>query len=252
MKRHRCTTAIVMLILLTLPSFAQPDPTEIIRKADRHLRGNTSTATLSMQIIKPNWNRTLRMKSWSKGQEYAMILITAPARDRSTTFLMREDEVWQWVPSISRTIKIPPSMMMQSWMGSDFTNNDLVQEASIVEDYTHTMVGDTTIRDREAWVIRMEPKPTAPVVWEKVMVWITKKTNIQLRAEYYGEDGELVNTLHMENIQEMGGRQIPTRWVMIPADEEGQRTIMTYESIEFNTDIPDSFFSIQNMKRLRP
>ncbi len=243
----------LLLAILSLSAViaAQPDPTEIIQKADQHLRGETSTSELKMEIVKPNWSRTIEMQSWSKGSDYSLILITAPPRDKGTTFLMRQDEVWQWVPSISRTIKIPPSMMMQSWMGSDFTNNDLVQEASIVEDYTHTLLGDTTIRDYEAWIIKMQPKPEAPVVWEKVLVWVTKDNYIQLRSEYYGEDGELVNTLKMEEIQEMGGRMIPTRWVMIPAQEENQKTIMTYESIEFNTPIPNSFFSIQNMKRVR-
>jgi outer membrane lipoprotein-sorting protein len=142
-------------------------------------------------------------------------------------------------------------MMMQSWMGSDFTNDDLVQEASIVEDYTHTLLGDTTMRDREAWVIEMTPRPEAPVVWDRVKAWITKEHYIQLRAEYYGEDGELVNTLVMEDIQQMGGRLLPKRWVMKPADEKDQQTVMTYESISFDIALQRSFFSLQNMKRVR-
>lgn len=240
-----------ILLLLVLSAFSQPDPREIVRQADLRLRGETSRSQMSMTIERPSWSRTISMKTWTKGNEYALIMITDPPRDKGTVFLKRGDEVWQWLPSISRTIKIPPSMMMQSWMGSDFTNNDLVQDASVVEDYTHTLLGDTTLRGYDTWIINMVPKPQAPVVWENVKVWITKEKYIELRAEYYGEDGELVNTLVLEEIKELGGRVIPTRWIMTPADKKNQKTIMNYESIEFNVPIQDSFFSIQNMKRIR-
>ncbi len=251
MKAQMIIASLAAVWGMTVAAVAQPDATEIVRKADKHLRGETSKSEMTMKIVRPSWSRTIELKTWSKGNDYGLILITAPPRDEGTVFLKRENEVWQWVPSISRTIKIPPSMMMQSWMGSDFTNNDLVQEASIVDDYAHTLLGDTAIRGYDSWVIEMEPKPEAPVVWDRVKAWIAKDTYIQLRAEYYGEDGELVNTLVMDEIEEMGGRMLPTRWTMVPADEENQKTIMTYESIAFDIDLPTSFFSLQNMKRVR-
>ena len=121
---------------------------EIIDKADKKNRGETSQGTMSMKIVRPEWERNVEMKSWSKGDDYFLIYITAPAKDKGQVFLKRKKEMWNWVPSIERMIKIPPSMMMQSWMGSDFTNDDLVKQSSIVNDYTHTLLGEETIRDQ--------------------------------------------------------------------------------------------------------
>jgi outer membrane lipoprotein-sorting protein len=191
------------------------------------------------------------MKSWSKGQDYSMILITEPAKERGQAFLKRDKEMWNWLPSIDRMIKIPPSMMMQSWMGSDFTNDDLVRESSIVKDFTHYLEGEETIRGYEAYRIRLDPKPDAAVVWGKIVIWVSKEDLLELKAEFYDEDGYLVNTMHLSDIREMGGRKLPTHWEMIPADEEGKKTVLQLISADFTVDIEESFFSQQNLKRLR-
>ncbi len=229
----------------------KPDAAQIVKVADQQMRGESNKGEMSMTIIKPAWKRTISMRFWSKGDEFMLIRITAPARDEGMMYLKRYDELWQWVPTVERTIKIPPSMMMQSWMGSDFTNDDLVRSASVVDDYTHTYVGDTTIRDHYSFIIDMEPKPQAPVVWDHVKTYISKKDTLQLRAEYYGEEGELTNTLIMTEIKEMDDRRIPTHYEMVPSDEKGQRTILEYEAMEFDVPIEESFFSLQNMKRMR-
>ena len=143
-------SVIICMISFSISAQNAPGAKEIIRRVDRQMRGKTSTAQMRMEIIKPDWSRTIEMKTWTKGDSYSLILITAPPRDKGTAFLKRGNEIWQWVPSIDRTIKIPPSMMMQSWMGSDFTNDDLVKEASMVDDYTHTLAGDTTVDGRDA------------------------------------------------------------------------------------------------------
>ncbi|MFP4415792.1 MAG: outer membrane lipoprotein-sorting protein [Chitinispirillaceae bacterium] len=241
----------VAAALLFAQDPSTPDAAAIVEAADQIMRGETSTGEMSMTITKPAWKRSISMRFWSKGDEFMLIRITAPARDQGMMYLKRYDELWQWVPSVERTIKIPPSMMMQSWMGSDFTNDDLVRSASIVQDYTHTYVGDTTIRDHPAFIIRMVPKPQAPVVWDHVKMWVSKEDSLWLRAQYYGEEGDLTNTLVLSEIREMGGRSIPTHWEMIPADKEQQRTILQYESMEFNVPVEDSFFSLQNMRRMR-
>lgn len=224
---------------------------EIIDKADKHARGKTSYAELTMKIVKPDWSREVSMKSWSKGSDHALILVTAPVRDKGTAFLMRDNEVWNWIPSIERVIKIPPSMMMQSWMGSDFTNDDLVKESSIVKDYTHTLLGDTSIDGRDCYNIELIPKEEAAVVWGKMLVWITKENFLQLRVEYYDEDFELINIMTLTDIKMMGGRLFPTLMTMIPVDKPDQQTILRYHKLEFDNPIKDSYFSEQNMKRIR-
>lgn len=240
---------IVLLIALSASTQAQ-DATEIVRKANEKMQGESSQVEMKMQIIRPSWERNVSMKAWSKDQDYSLILITAPARDEGSAYLKRKNEIWNWQPSINRTIKMPPSMMSQSWMGSDFSNNDLVREASIVVDYTHTLLGDSTVSGYESYKIEMIPKPEAPVVWGKVITFISKDEYLQLRAEFYDEDNELIRLMKGSEVKEMDDRLVPTRMEMIPVDEEGNKTVIIYEEMEFNIDISQNFFSIQNMKRV--
>jgi outer membrane lipoprotein-sorting protein len=245
--------SILLVIILgtCAASAAELTASEVVSRSDKLFRGESNHSALTMKIVRPGWSRELGMKVWSKGDDYSLILITAPARDKGTTFLKRGKEVWQWAPSIQRVIKIPPSMMSQSWMGFDFTNDDLVKEASVVNDYTHRFLPDTTLGDTILYRIEMTPKPDAPVVWDKIIVWIAQKTFVQRVGEYFDDTGRRVQVMRMENIMKMGGRTIPTHLEMIPADKAGQKTVLDYRSIEFNIPLPESFFSLQNMKQIR-
>ncbi len=203
-----------------------------------------------MHIIRPKWERTLSFKAWAKGTKYSLIYITAPAKEKGQVFLKRDKEMWNWLPSIGRTIKIPPSMMMQSWMGSDMTNDDLVKESSIVEDYDHKLVGTEELNGYECYKIELIPKENAAVVWGKIYSWITQKEFFTLKNEYYDEDGYLVNTETLSKIKNVGDRTIPTYFEMVPAGKPGNKTTMEFTHIRFNIPIDDTFFSIQNMKRV--
>ncbi len=227
------------------------DAHDIVRQADLQMRGKTSTTEVSIEVIRPTWTRTLGIKTWSRGQDLALVLITAPAHDQGTAFLKRGREVWNWVPALERTIKLPPSMMSQSWMGTDMTNDDFVKEASMVDDYVQTMAGRDTLLGRPCWVIDLQPKPGAPVVWGKVRLWIGVKNYLELKTEFYDEDGALVNTLIGSEIKTLGGRLMPTRLEMIPADKPGQKTVFTYRSAVFNQPIPDDTFTLRHLTGLR-
>lgn len=234
--------------------WAQPDgmsAKEIVRRMDQKMRGETSRGEMKMTIVRPTWEREVQMKSWSKGDEYALILITAPARDEGTAFLKRGKEIWNWQPSIDRTIKLPPSMMMQSWMGSDFTNDDLVQQSSIVKDYEHQLLGSETIDGRESYKVELTPHEDAAVVWGKVLMWIDKDEFMELKTEFYDEDDYLVNTMYGKQIKMLGGKLLPSVMEVHPADEPGNKTIVEYLDLEFDVPIDESFFSIQNMKRIK-
>lgn len=224
---------------------------EIVAKADKKNRGETSKGIMSLTIVRPKWERNIKMKSWSKGTDYFMIYITSPAKEKGQVFLKVGKEMWNYVPTISRMIKIPPSMMMQSWMGSDFTNDDLVKQSSIVVDYDHELIGEEEVRGQMCYVIELTPHPEAAVVWGKIKSWITKDGFNVWKNEYYDEDGYLQSTENASNIKQMGDRKIPTKIEMIPADEEGNKTIMEFIDIEYNIKIDDNFFSKQNMKRIR-
>lgn len=224
---------------------------EIIRIADQKNRGETSQGTMAMKIIRPDWDRTVEMKSWSKGDDYFLIYITAPAKDKGQVFLKRKKEMWNWVPSIERMIKIPPSMMMQSWMGSDFTNDDLVKQSSIVKDYTHKLEGKEEIRGKSCYKIILIPFPDAPVVWGKIIAWVTVDGYNLWKSEYYDEDEFLVNIENAYDIKSFGDRELPSRVEIQPADEPEKKTVLLLKDLAFNKPIDDSYFTQQYMKRVR-
>jgi outer membrane lipoprotein-sorting protein len=206
---------------------------------------------MKMTIVRPEWKREITMKAWALGNEYSLILITSPARDKGQVFLKRNNEMWNWQPTIDRVIKLPPSMMLQSWMGSDFTNDDLVKESSIVEDYQHTLKADSAIGGKPVYRIELTPHPDAPVVWGKIVAFVDKKEYNQLLVLYYDEEGILVNTLVLSEIKSMDGRTLPSRLEMMPAETPGQKTVIQYLELEFDVGLNEGFFSMQNMKRVR-
>jgi outer membrane lipoprotein-sorting protein len=227
------------------------DAKEIVEIMDRKWRGEYVTQQMTMTIVRPSWQRSISMKTWGRGIDYSLVYVTAPAKERGQVFMKRDKEMWNWVPSIDRMIKLPPSMMMQSWMGSDFTNDDLIRESSVVRDYTHTIIGEEVIGDRLCHKIELIPKPDAAVVWGKVILWITKEDYLQLKIEFYDEDEFLVSTQNLSDIKEMGGRVVPCRLEMVPADEEGKKTVIEILSSDYETEVKEAFFSQQNMKRIR-
>jgi outer membrane lipoprotein-sorting protein len=244
-------TIIVTGILVPFLSTAQElTAKEIIAKADEKTRGLSSQGEMTMSIVRPNWSRTVSLKTWSKGTDYSIILITAPAKEKGQVFLKRKNEMWNWVPSIDKMIKIPPSMMLQSWMGSDFTNDDLVKQSSIVVDYTHKLLGKEVIRGQECFKLELIPLPEASVVWGKIISWITVKGYDLWRSEYYDEDMVLVNEENAYDIKRMGDRDIPTRMEMEPVNKKGNKTILLINAIRFNMPVEESFFSQQNMKKV--
>ena len=250
MKSNKYLMSIILILLLFQIAITQ-DATSIVKNANELLRSKSSYSELTMEVIKEDWSRAFSMKVWAIEPDFALVLITAPASDKGSVTLKRQQQVWSWIPTIRREIKIPPSMMLQSWMGSDFTNDDLVRQSSIVEDYNHSIISSEEYAGYDCYKIQLNPKPDAGVVWGKILSWITKDGNMEIKAEYYDEDNYLVKSMLGSNIKQLGGRTIPTHWEMIPEDKPGQKTVMDYEAIEFNTKFKQSFFSKQIMKRVR-
>ena len=240
---------LILFILFIIPVFVcSQDAKDIVSKADEKMRGNTSQIEMTIRTVRPAWSREMDIKAWMKGTDYAMIVIQSPAKDKGIVFLKRKKEVWNWMPTLERTIKLPPSMMSQSWMGTDFTNDDLVKESSIVNDYLHSIIGDTTIDNRVCYIIQMIPKPEAAVVWSKLIVCIDKIDFLELHTRFYDEDGKLINIMNAYDIKMMGGRLIPTHFEMIPTDKKNQKTEMIYKKIQYNKPIEDNFFTTEKMK----
>lgn len=252
MKNLSYVITAIFLILGSQISAQDLTAKEIIEKADDKFNGEKSgISEMSMTIVRPSWERNVEFKSWNKDNDKALTLITAPASEKGQTFLKRGNEMWSWNPTISRLIKLPPSMMSQGWMGSDYTNDDILKESSMVKDYNHKIIGSEKIGERVCYKIKMTAKPDAAVIWGHQIRWIDKNDYLFIKSELYDEDGYLIRTETSSDIQTMDGRIIPTRIELVPEEEEGHKTIIEIKSIEFNVNIPDQFFSQQNMKRVR-
>jgi hypothetical protein len=227
-----------------------PTATEIVKRADDNRRGNSSYSEIKMTIVRPAWSREIGIKSWSKGDAYSLTLITAPAKEKGQAFLKRQKDLWNWQPSIGRMIKMSSSVMGQSWMGSDFTNDDMVRESSSVNDYTHQLEKTEKVREFDCYKVILTPKEDAAVVWGKVVMWISEGDFVEVKTEFYDEDETLINTFNGYDVKPYGKRKLMSRMEVIPADKPNQKTVMTVVSYDFDVAIEESFFSQQNMKKI--
>lgn len=255
MNLFRKSVLSVFSVLLSAPAYLAAQSlsaVEVIRKADEKFNGEKSAyMVMSMTIVRPAWQRTVEFKTWTLGKDYALTLITSPARDAGQSFLKRGNEMWNWNPSINRLIRLPPSMMSQGWMGSDYTNDDIMRESSVVNDYIHEFAGDEIIDGHECHKIRMTAKEGAPVLWGSQMRWIDKKEFLFLKSELYDEEGALVRTETGSEIKIMDNRTITSKIELVPAEEPGKKTIVVIKEIRFNIPVNESFFSQRNMKTIR-
>jgi outer membrane lipoprotein-sorting protein len=201
--------------------------------------------------VRKKWTREMKIKAWTKGENLSATLILSPAKDKGSVFLKRNNEIWNYMPSIARTVKMPPSMMSQSWMGTDMTNDDLVKESSLKNDFTKKIIGTQTVSGLECHKIELIPNEASNSIWGKVIIWVSVKDYLQLKTEFYDEDNFLVNTVLSSEVKMMGGKLIPTVMEILPADKPHQKTKMIYNSILFDVEIDDNIFTTQYVKRLK-
>ena len=231
------------------PAPAQTDPIAIIDRVDRLLRGESSRGVMTMEVVTANWDRSMTMEVWSLGADYSLVRVRSPRREAGTATLKADDDIWNYLPKVDRSIKIPASMMGGSWMGSHFTNDDLVKDSRLVEDYDVGIAFEGDGPDGVAvWEFVLTPKPEAPVVWGRIEYRVRQRDHMPLSTRFYDEDGELARTMEHSAFTEMGGRLVPAVMDMYPADKPGERTTMRYEEIEFDVDIERSFFSLRNLQ----
>lgn len=240
----------VAIITLALAGSSQAtlsdgEALEVMTRLQQKLRSDTSMASYSMLIETPDWQRTVRFNSWDdRAGKRVFIRILSPKKDKGTAYLKLGGNLWMYLPNLERNIRIPPSMMLTSWMGSSFTFDDLIKVASVADDYTHVVVA----RDLEKITIESTPKPDAPIVWDKLVHVITPD-GVPVSEGFYDENGRKQRELQFEDVREMGGRQIPTRWVMRPLDGSGKKTVLQIEALEFDAEIASSIFTHANMIR---
>ncbi len=226
------------------------DAQALVEKGFNYWRGKASVFLLDMTVHRPEWQRAVTLKGWTLGDRESLFTIIAPARDRGNGTLKKGREMWMFNPKVNRVIKLPPSMMSQSWMGSDFSNNDLAKTDSIINDYDHTLIGTEQHEGKKVYVIKSIPKPEAPVVWGMQRLKI-REDNIFLLQEFYDEDFTIVKTMTGADIQMLGGKLFPRVWKMIKADEDDHYTLLVYRELSFETDLSSSIFTLNNLKRPR-
>jgi hypothetical protein len=225
------------------------DARAIIDQVDRLMRGESSIARFTMDIRTENWDRSLTLRAWSLGTEYALIRVETPQKEAGTATLRAEQEVWNYLPRVDRTIKVPSSMMMGSWMGSHFTNDDLVKESRLVDDYEIEITFDGEREGTDVWEFVLVPLPEAPVVWGKIRYEVRQEDFMPTWARYYDESDEVVRTMVFSEIRLMGSRLVPTVMTMEPADKPTETTVVRYHELEFDVDLDENFFSLRNLRR---
>lgn len=245
----------IFLLCGAMHAQAQTAPSEtvveILRKSDSLMRGETQTGLYSLVIVRPDWQRTIEFEFWSVGTDQTFIRIKEPIKERGVSFLKIKREMWQYIPRINRVIKIPPSMMLQSWMGSGFTNDDLVRESSIIDDYTHKLLGEEGTPEGMAYHIELTPKPEAPVAWARLLYWVRKADYVPLRAEFFNERGSRVRTIAHSDIRSEGGRTLPTRLELVEDRWPDRKTILILNDLTFDQAINPSVFTQSNLRRTR-
>jgi hypothetical protein len=216
------------------------------------LRGNSSRGDLVMEIATAHWTRSLEMRVWSLGTAYALVRVTAPPREAGTATLKVNEEVWNYLPRVDRTIKVPPSLMMGAWMGSHFTNDDLVKESRMIDDYDIVIGFEGERRGVAVWEFVLTPKPAAAVVWGRIVEEVRQADLMPTWARYYDERGNLMRTMTFSAFRTFGARLVPSVTTVRPEDKPDERTTIRYRQLEFDVPLTPEFFSLRNLQARRP
>ncbi len=248
-------TAIAILILAPYPSHAQPDDPralrakEILREVDDIWRGNSSHTIVTMHVKTIHYTRTMRIEGWSKGKEKTLMRILSPLKEKGTATLKSGNNIYSYLPRTDRTIRLTTGMMMGSWMGSHFTNDDLVRESRMEEDYDPIISFEGKRDGQDIIEFTLIPKPDAPVVWGKVVAIVLAHTYVPLKWYYYDEDMKIARTMTFSQVKQLAGQPRPTVMRVIPSDKPDEYTELVYEELELDIELDDAFFSLARLKR---
>ena len=249
----RWSPATVALLVALAPAARadEPKPPDVdaaLAKLDDLYRSNSSIATVEIVVVTPRSTRTMRVKGWTRGEDRALIVVESPTRDAGTATLRVEENLWMYLPRVAKTMRIPPSMMMGSWMGTDFTNDDLVKESSLRKDYAATLGARSTAP--AGWWITLTAKPGVVGRWAKIELLVSDEL-LPVEERHFDRKQRLARTIGFDDVKTLGGRRLPTHMICTPADATDKRTEMRYADIAFDVDVPDSTFSLSQLERKR-
>ena len=250
MKRFSCTALLLLLGLSASADTGGVDAKDIVRDALNHWRGTSSHGAMTMTIHRPDWERSMSMESWTEGEKRSLVRVTAPRKDRGNGTLMDGNNMWSFSPKSNRVIKVPSSMMSQSWMGSDFSNKDISRADDIVEYYDHTLLSESQVDGHVVHEVQSVPHEDAAVVWGKEVL-VVRDDHVLIEHRFYDQDGELVKALRTLEIGEMGGRTVAVRQRMEKADTPDAWTEIIVDAVEFDVELSDNVFTLSNLRNPR-
>jgi len=230
---------------------SSPDTGALLDRVERTLQGASTVGTMTMQIKTKKWSRTLELKMWAKGRDYALVrVVDGGAREKGMMTLKRGKQLWNYLPQAGRTMKLPSGMLGDSWLGSDFTNDDLVRGTSLTHDFDAKVTGTVEHDKRKAWRLVLVPKESATVVWDKIEIVLDRATCVPLQERFFDEDGAVARTMTFSDLRTVGWRDFPMK-VTVQPGEAGRATIITYEDIELDVEVPDETFSLHRLQKGR-
>ena len=241
---------LILFVIPTLADETEPDATQIVREAIDHWRGLSSYTEMTMVIHRPDWERSMTMRAWTKGQDQTLVRVVEPKKDRGSGTLTDENSMWTFSPMVNRVIKIPSSMMGQSWMGSDFSNKDVARADDIVDQYDHTILRREEVDGVTVYDVQSIPHEDAAVVWGREVLKI-RDDYVVVEHAFFDQDGELVKKLVSLEIAEMGGRTIAKRQRMVKTDEPNEWTEISVNDVEYEIELKDSLFTLSNLRNPR-
>lgn len=242
-----------LLILLVIPALGtaeERDAKSIVRDAIDHWRGVSSYTEMTMIIHRPDWERSMTMRAWTKGDDHSLVRVVEPKKDRGNGTLTDDNSMWSYSPKINRVIKIPSSMMGQSWMGSDFSNKDIARADEIVDEYEHSLLSTEEVDGIIVYEIEAIPHEDAAVVWGNEVLRI-REDHVVLEHSFFDQDGELVKSLQTMEIADMGGRIIAKRQRMNKADKPDEWTEIQIIEVDYDVELNDSLFTLSNLRNPR-
>ena len=238
-------TGLLLQQALLLPGAAGAlDLAELVRDVEQQYHGTSSHALTTMQVRTANWERTLEMEAWSLERDYFLVRILEPAKERGVATLKRDREVWNYLPKVDRTIKVPPSMMGGSWMGSHITNDDLVKASHVEEDYTFRLLEEGA----DYWLIEGLPRPEAAVVWGKIVYRLRKQPRVPEQIDYYDEEQQRVREIRFDEVRKISDRTVPLRLTVTPLDKPGEQTVLHYRDLTFGVPLDQGYFNLRSLQ----
>ncbi len=246
--RRAALVAAVAWPILAGAAPVPPDVDALLAKLDDLYRSKSSVARMEIQVVSPRTTRTMRLKAWTRGEEEVLVVVEAPPREEGTATLRVGENLWNYLPRIARTIRVPPAMMLGSWMGTDFTNDDLVKESSMRKDFRSRI--ERRSGDPPGWWLTLEVKPEVVGRWSRIELLVSDEL-LPVEERHFDRKGRLARTMRFDEVGVLGGRRLPAHLVLVPADAEGKRTEMRYLAVQFDVPVPDDTFSLSRLERNR-